>query len=498
MRLSNNASDFRSAVNAALIRFANRRKGWMNRHGPRFADKVRGSKNATLEHHLRLHFVDEVLRALNWSLTETAAEEPNLLAELPIISADAGWTKFIDYLGLDAATSTPLMVVETKRYGSPLPKHPKSTSPSIAVPAALAEALAGNKDLLRQAWSDWIAAVGNYVRSAAERGGVPRRVVMTDGDWIIIFKNPQATFVAGRMDADAISAGEIAFFSFKSIEADFAQIFELLEYQHVLGELPPLTLAELRFHVRPEVADRIMHAVKVIFMADPDFYEPAPRIKVKPVLLLATTLGGWIVVEEPGAGVVLPGNEDLLERHLNEIRGLAERLATDVSTKFGREFVPVSLLDHYGEPSAFTPMPGVHSRSGEGGERRFIVATGQHTHYLRSEPSVLHCPFHDWSLVHGRADAPRIQSVKPPAFFTSGRLHYCGHRDVEQVKHSPATDLNRDLTGPRSAPPGGAFCEVWDLDQFLCCRTCAFEEVCAKSELFMLPCRSDPPDNDRR
>lgn len=464
----------------------------MKRYGPQYADKDPDSKEATLEHHLRIYLVDEVLRCLNWSLTVMDAEEPNLLAELPIISADSGRTKFIDYLGLEVTTGRGLLVVEAKRYGSPLPQSP--SDPQIVVPALLAEALAtGKKDLLTYDWADWLEALGDYVRSAAQRGGAPRRAVMTDGDWIIVFKDPQATFVDGPVDVNAIRSTDIAFFSFTRIASDYAPLFELLEYQHVLGELPPLAPAELRFHVRPEHADRIMHGLRVIFAAEPRFLEPAPYIRVKPVVLLATTLGGWIVVEEPVEGEVLPASEEQLTDHLTVVRARAERLAIDVSAQFGREFVPVPLTTHYGEPSAFIPMPGVRYQTAGAGDRRFIIATGQHTHYLKLEPSIPDCPYHTWSPGHGRADAPRDQSIAPPSFFSSGGTHYCGHRVVEQVKRSPATEMNRDLTGPRSASEGGAFCEVWTLDQFLCCRTCAFEEVCAKSDLFTLPCRSETP-----
>jgi hypothetical protein len=157
LRLSNNANDFRAAVEEAQWRFNNRKLDWMNRHGPQFAAKALESKESILEHHLRIYYVDEILRALNWSLSPEAAGEPNLLAELPIISPETGTTKFIDYLGLEAATATPLLLVETKRYGSPLPVE--STSPYADVPAFLARALAG-KEKLPYYWPDWMNAVG--------------------------------------------------------------------------------------------------------------------------------------------------------------------------------------------------------------------------------------------------------------------------------------------------------------------------------------------------
>jgi hypothetical protein len=235
-----------------------------------------------------------------------------------------------------------------------------------------------------------------------------------------------------------------------------------------------------------------MHGVRVLFIEDPDFLEALPRIKVKPVLLLGTTLGGWIVVEEPGDGEVLPTSEDLLSDHLDRIKHGAERLLAGASARLERELVPATLTSHYEDSRAFGTITGVRFHKDASGDRRFLVATGQHTHYLRAEPSIPECPFHEWAAAHGDVAAPRTQNVDPPSFFSSGGLHYCGHRDVEQVKRSPATEENRGRTGARSAFPNGAFCEVWALDHFLCCRTCSFEEVCGKSQLFHLPCRSEP------
>jgi hypothetical protein len=35
------------------------------------------------------------------------------------------------------------------------------------------------------------------------------------------------------------------------------------------------------------------------------------------------------------------------------------------------------------------------------------------------------------------------------------------------------------------------FCEIWKFEEHLCCRTCAFEEVCTKAEVFSgLPCKN--------
>jgi hypothetical protein len=32
------------------------------------------------------------------------------------------------------------------------------------------------------------------------------------------------------------------------------------------------------------------------------------------------------------------------------------------------------------------------------------------------------------------------------------------------------------------------FCEIFSFEEYLCCRVCAFEEVCTKAPAFRLPC----------
>jgi hypothetical protein len=123
-----------------------------------------------------------------------------------------------------------------------------------------------------------------------------------------------------------------------------------------------------------------------------------------------------------------------------------------------------------------------------------LVVTGDQTHYLRKEPSVPDCPHHLWahSNAAGCAANPgpiEKRSVNPRAFFKSGEQHHCAHREVTVAKASQITASNRDRCGRRSGQEGQAFCEIWRFEEHLCCRTCAFEEVCTEAQVFVLPCQ---------
>ena len=132
----------------------------------------------------------------------------------------------------------------------------------------------------------------------------------------------------------------------------------------------------------------------------------------------------------------------------------------------------------------------------------FLIVTGNQTHYLRLEPSVPQCPYHDWRQSHadGSAVSPSPfmrRSTMPRSFFISQEEYHCAHRDMALAKDSRITKQNQRC-GLRSGREGDAFCEIWRFEAHLCCRTCAFESVCTKAQVFQLPCQllllSAPPD----
>ena len=47
-------------------------------------------------------------------------------------------------------------------------------------------------------WNEWLETLRDYVQSVTNRPGrAPRRVVMTSGSWLIIFTDPEDSFLAG-------------------------------------------------------------------------------------------------------------------------------------------------------------------------------------------------------------------------------------------------------------------------------------------------------------
>jgi hypothetical protein len=154
----------------------------------------------------------------------------------------------------------------------------------------------------------------------------------------------------------------------------------------------------------------------------------------------------------------------------------------------------IDRITHYRDPEAFEQVHGVTDLGGT-----FLLVTGKQCHYLLRSPVAHICPHHDWSFCRTRAvetSATPISgpSVSPRAFFGAQEPYHCAHREVACIKATEVNGTNRELCGVRSAQNGGAFCEIFSFEQYLCCRMCVFEAACATAPAFKLPCEVSGDD----
>ena len=468
------------------------------------------SVDNALEAHLREYVVNAFLRSLNWRMDVSVEDGmPNLIPEVPIASSLDETTKFLDYLGTERGGSDPLLIVESKRPRSPLPKRKAASGKSSATAMAdetlgsIISAGLGGAELSGD-WNEWLDTLKDYVQSAYDqRGKVPRRVVLTSGRWLIIFTDPANSFLSGgTRDPEKILA-----FTAEGddegnrdlIEQNYGEIFNWLENQRVLDEIPPLTVAEVTFYIDPDDIDRILHGLQVLYIEQPDFHEGpsvalsvSPIIRVMPIIFLHSRFGAWLRVYSDRK-IAIPHVNGELANHLKEVDEIATALLEDINTRLGTNFTPETIESHFESPHDFDVLRGVVEKPKNYPHYdEHVVVTGQHTHYFRLEPTVPDCPDHDWgnSNRENRAVLVSIQrrSTEPRAFFMSTETHHCAHRDVDAAKSSQITPANRDKCGARSGDNYDAFCELWRFEKRLCCRTCIFENVCTKAPVFTLPC----------
>lgn len=451
---------------------------------------------ARIEAHVRKYFLDPMLEALNWQV-DIGSGEGFVIPEVPIRSIQRGTTRFLDYAGVERSGGIPLLVTETKHPKSALPMRGLSTVKKDRS-MQIARGLQKNLDLGPE-WKEYLATLSDYVRSITKKPDLaPRRVFMTNGDWLILFLDPADAFLS----SGTVEPGKILVYeNYEEIEQHVGRLFQDLEYGRVRKEASQVEVkvGELLFYIEPNTVTRVMHGLRLVYIEQKIMYDISEsNIYVAPVLFLQTRYGNWFLVEGRTVDGIYPveaSDEKLLD-HLDTVQKEAAVLLQEVNDVLGTNLAPTSLADHYADEETFATLPGViecehflHEKKTE-----YLIVTGAKTHYLLPNSSVAHCPHHHWekSQAQGVAISPikmkQWSDSNPKSFFHSGQLHHCSHRRVADAKASPITVINQERCGCRSGKEGEAFCEIARFETRLCCRTCVFEEVCTKSPAFRLPC----------
>ena len=458
--------------------------------------------DSSLEAHLRQYFINGFLNALNWRFDVSVDKGlPNLIPEATIQSTFEGTTRFLDYLGMevgiDEALKKALLIVETKRPSSslPVPRNNEIIKKEL-IANSISKVLAGKSKVrgVTQEWQKWLQTLRDYVQSVKDQSqDAPKREVLTIGEWLILFKDPEDAFISQNPNVDNI----YVYKDRNCIEEYAAEIFGLLEYQKVLGQTPALEVGEVAFHIKPTLIDAVMYGLRLLYIEEPGFFDASPVIKVMPVIFIRSKLGVWFRVEKRTNEINIPHKSEQLAEHLKDIRQKAVELLNDINTKLNVNLIPESLLNHYSSEERFNELPGVIKLPGIS-ERyeEFLIVTGDNTHYLKEESTITNCPYHSWDNCSKESCnittpvfRPKINN--PRTLFVSGTLQHCSHQHISKAKSSQITPYNRDRCGNRSGADYEAFCEIWRFEEHLCCRTCVFEEVCTKAEVFtQLPCKS--------
>jgi hypothetical protein len=450
-----------------------------------------------LEAQNREFFIDSLLWALNWRVEiDEESKFPNIIPETQIRSLESNRTRYLDYLGL-TSDNKPLLIVETKRPSTLLPRkvdlvgadvQPQKSTDSYG--AIISSGIKGEQ--LSGDWNEWLRTLKDYFLSALEQSHhVPRRVVITNGNWLILFRDPMDAFSkAGNSNPENI----VIFKERSEIEAKYQEIFGLLEHQHVLKETPPLDVGEIGFFIGTDEVTKILHGLKILYINEPSFLDTQPCLKVLPVLFVRSNNGAWFTVKAVTPELKIPIEVSEIESHLETLGTHSTELLNTVRANLAIEIEPTTIEDHYENEVDFEILPGVvHTRVQTPPEHdQYQIVTGQHTHYLLFEPRVSNCPHHKWVESNKQYCAVPVsiqsRSVEPRSFFIDGENHHCNHRSVNAAKSSQITQGNRLRCGPRSGREFDPFCEIWKFETRLCCRTCIYQNVCSKAEAFNLPC----------
>lgn len=456
--------------------------------------------DVALEAHGRNYLIDSLLAALNWNITSASgAYLANLIPENPIHSFKENETRYIDYLGLETNTKKPLLVVEAKRPGSPPPARKTPKDPPESLSEILLAGLKGAK--LHYDWDKWLGQVRDYVKSIKQQTNVcPKRVVITDGEWLFVFLEPEALFLnsatAKATDIRAFVVHDAQPSIFGEIDSRFAELYGMLEYGQLAESLPPISPAELLFHFEARDILEGLRGLLVNYVSFGGQWDTTPLVEITPLIFLRKPGARWLRVELKNLKR-LPSDAADLPTHLQEVAALSTALRDQIVAVLPGNHIWLTLQQHYADKPGFEQLPGVREsqhRSKSGNQ--YVVITGSQTHYLREQPSVSACPYHQWTRAKAEGVAApdhaaiTLQSTDPDArvWFADGSTHHCAHKVIDTIKSKAVVPANRSQCGTRSARDHEAFCEIRGFERHLCCRTCNFESVCESAAAFQPPC----------
>jgi len=487
------ANDFRTAFRGITAKYREHFEPQIAELRAKYANPSRQDPRLeqVLEAHVRTYVIDGMLSALRWVIVPSAPDEiENMIVEAQVDPA-TGARRFMDYLGYENGVDEPLLVVEAKRPTD----FPIPANGSMETASALVAKWLGDPTSAPGLWSEWLPSLRDYVQSVVLRTGrFPVRTAITDGNWLLIFERPADSFVqGGTPKPDFIHV----FASADEIIERYNRVFELLDQREVSRRAEELPPGAIRGAVDPAQVVSLMHGLRLRYTRSETVGHLVPTISVNAVIFLRSNTGSWLKVAhrvvDTEAIRFLPYRYDALAEHLEDVRIDAERLLERVRHWLGRPMEPATLTGHYAD-GAFEGMHGVEEVPGREGD--FWIATGRATHFLLSAPEVAICPFHDFGRAREQQcqvlDSPLVNpSIKGPrAFFTNGKAHHCCHEDVSGAKHVLIEIENLEKCGTRSGKIKEVFCEIAHVEELLCCRLCAFHEVCGASAILALPCNA--------
>lgn len=442
---------------------------------PEFAGSEIGSP---LEHTTRIHFLDELVELLGWSLGLGGD-----MAEEARIKGDT--TKFMDYLGVEADTKTPALLIEAKAWDKPF-LEPRAKG-AFEAPSLLGQAInhwrdggkAAQSPLAGQ-WHAHIEQVGGYVKALKEQyGHTLPRAVFTSGQWIIVFLDPVQAFVEGPVEDI-----NIKIFHKQNFKAQAGELFSLISKKALSAETPfNVRPAQILNYLTKDSVVACFHAVHVSYEASgSSVFGKKPRVLIYPALVLQGESDMILTVFEESEVSLLEytknatTDESTLKLHIDKLADGATKLLKRTEDMLSIELRPASIVDFPGfrretshKPSVTRPLVRSNPRDWD----NWVIVTGQATHFMSEKPDV-DCNFHKWSacnVIHMAAGASAISKAvtsKPRALFVDETPHHCAHRDV--------IDRREPL------------CHIYMIDANICCRACTFVNDCWPSTKSTLPC----------
>lgn len=445
-----------------------------------------------LERPTRRFLIDPMLRALDWD-----PDDPYRITEEARSWAESSDRLYFDYLGRNNRRA-PILLVEAKGSDAEAVRRPHGMTVSGAEMAKLiSEALgplkAGSRSSVVLAqWTSWLCDLRSYVRSLSPVDqSTLKRVVITSGQWLIVYTNPTAAFI----DEGAPDPGSIhCYVSLDDIVDRYAEIYRLLARRRLTDTLPlTLKLGEALQVLEPIAVSEAYRGVVVATRISGGVRGEYPTRAVYPTVVVISGGRAFAVVDYNTEPLEEPRSADNLAAFLTHLARKGDAFERRVLKAIGRLDLRPLPLDRYPvtirEPeiaAAFAAAPDstailaaaapqrpelVRHTGERNADHEFLVITGEAWFYKTATPFGASCNFHSFPDARARGVAgvaghfDRVAN----AFSVSGDPQHCEHSDLHGMRAER--------------------CQVDHIESHLCCRTCVFHNICwGLNELPRLPC----------
>ncbi|MEO2219638.1 hypothetical protein ABGV49_21505 [Chromobacterium vaccinii] len=430
------------------------------------------------EAQVRKYIIDPMLEALGWKLDDPAA----MIVEVGVEPLDdSSHRRFLDYFGagkIDECQAS--LLVEAKRLSHELPTHDEGMDLKQVMAEALKDAqkansatrVRGQRGPLSVEWLEVLTTLFDYVeRLASGEHGAPRKVLLTNGEWLIVFTDPVKTLVRKE-----ISANDLLVVSNLNEAAETAvALFAQLSFASLTEGLQEQNIVDLCRFVESD-GDPLPAA----FAVDISTAElgKRPVMGVLPAIAVQVPSGGWLRFMNPAIEQQVLRSEAELANDMRAIHEQAEVLIAKLRTHRDLHLVDAAALE-----SSIPKIPRFPSTRllRRVADNRFVMYLGENTHPFVDPGAFAGCPYHSYGAAFkegvAASAAPILRpSTEPPAYFPSGSARHCAHGGVHALRAKK--------------------CAIQGMDSFLCCRACALQARCWPDGAPSLPCSKQQQDVD--
>lgn len=430
------------------------------------------------EAEVRACILDPILNVLGWDTSSTL----NIAVEDPIaprIATPEEKVRFLDYHGraiAEDSSSKSLLLVEAKRASISLPDFSAGAVATHEFATAISGILSGTKGKtksetfeLTATWEKFISTLCDYVCRVHEKTkGSPTTAVISNGDWFVVFINPQRTFI----DLDPIAADIQIYQNRHDVLAATARFSEYLGYSSLANHIPDQKPDALMNFVRDRT-DKVeaIFGVRLSYAKHGLPSQSQPAIGVYVYVRVRTPNGALITFYEDDNFIPFRSDADEIEELRQEISTKSSALLTEM-----RRHADISILSIEDWINA---RKDSLCKSAPGDTNNFDILTGSAEFFINTDVSWNTCSYHDsgkCAAAHKLSPiGPVLRSqVSPRVFFPSGSPLHCSHIAVHALREKIR-------------------CLISGFEQSLCCRRCVFFNICYREEeqKKLLPCKKN-------